>query len=105
MSRTHTVVRGALLMGATAAFAACYSDSNVVGLTPVNNLFTTYVAIGNSITAGYQSGGLNDSTQRQSFAFLLAQQMNTRFAYPSFAKPGCTVPTGNFVSGKKIDSL
>ena len=34
------------------------------------------------IKAGYQSGGINDSTQKQSYAVLLAKQMHTRFAYP-----------------------
>lgn len=72
---------------------------------PVNDLFKNYVSIGNSITAGWQSDGINDSTQKQSYAYLLAQQMQTRFAYPSFAKPGCTPPIANWVTGKRIDSL
>jgi lysophospholipase L1-like esterase len=108
MSRTHAAVRGALLLGATAAgliLVGCRGDASVFTQSPVNNLFTNYVALGNSITAGWQSGGINDSTQRQSYAFLLAQQMQTRFAYPSFPKPGCPVPTGSFISGKTIDSL
>ena len=31
-----------------------------------------YVAIGNSITAGFQSNGINDSTQRRAYPHLLA---------------------------------
>ncbi|MEK7402018.1 MAG: SGNH/GDSL hydrolase family protein [Gemmatimonadota bacterium] len=53
------------------------------------DMFNSYVAIGNSITAGYQSGGIIDSTQRRSYAFLLAQSMGTRFGYPSLAGRGC----------------
>ena len=34
---------------------------------------------------GYQSGGINDSTQRQSFARLLAGQMGTQYHYASLA--------------------
>src|SRR3954470_22156785 len=106
MSRTHVVARGALLVGAIGAFmVACTSDATLFGPTPSNSLFTNYVAMGNSITAGWQSNGINDSTQRQSFAFLLAQQMGTRFAYPSFAMPGCPSVTANFLSQKRIDSL
>jgi len=35
-------------------------------------MFQRYVAMGNSITAGFQSGGINDSTQRRSYAVLVA---------------------------------
>lgn len=80
--------------------------AKVLGPTPQGNgLFDRYVSVGNSITAGWQSDGINDSTQKQSYAFLLAQQMGTRFAYPSFSKPGCTPPIANWVTQKRIDSL
>ena len=102
MSRTHTVVRGALLLGATAAFVACNTDNTVVGVTPADNLFSSYVALGNSITAGYQSGGINDSTQRQSYALLLARAMNTRYAYPSLAGVGCPPPVNNLLTGARV---
>jgi lysophospholipase L1-like esterase len=102
MSRTHTVVRGALLAGATAAFAACNADDTVVGLTPASSIFTNYVALGNSITAGYQSGGINDSTQQQSYAVLLAKQMGTRFAYPGLRMPGCPPPLSSLATGGRV---
>src|SRR4051812_41191795 len=102
MSRTHTVVRGALLMGAAAAFVACQADNSVLGPTPINPIFTNYVALGNSITAGYQSGGINDSTQQQSYAVLLAKQMNTRFAVPLFNKPGCPPPVNNLLTQTRV---
>src|SRR5947207_2760656 len=50
-------------------------------------IFKSYVAIGNSITAGYQSGGINDSTQRQSYARLLALSMGTQYHYASLNMP------------------
>ena len=55
-------------------------------------LFRSYVALGNSITAGFQSGGINDSTQRESYARLLALQMRTPYRYPSTGAAGCTPP-------------
>jgi hypothetical protein len=71
-----------------------------------------YVALGNSITAGVQSGGINDSTQRQSYAFLVAQQAGTRFAYPSFNQRypngitgGCSAPMANWRTQNPTDSL
>ena len=91
-----------------AVVASCTDHSAKVygpASPPANDLFKNYVSIGNSITAGWQSDGINDSTQKQSYAFLLAQQMQTRFAYPSFLKPGCTPPIANWVSAKRIDSL
>jgi hypothetical protein len=117
MSRFSNLLRGAIGLGAI-AIAAC-GDADKMVLGPVDPtggaIFKNYVAIGNSITAGWQSGGINDSTQKQSFANLFAIQVGTRFAYPSFPKAfvagtavipsGCPAPMGNFVSGKTIDSL
>lgn len=57
-----------------------------------NDLFNSYVAIGNSITAGFQSSGINAETQAESFAVLLANQMNTPFGVPEMAAPGCPPP-------------
>ena len=92
---------GRSLLGLTAlsfVAAGCFDDENssVLGPRPNDALFASYVALGNSITAGYQSGGISDATQRQSYAFLLAQQMGTRFAYPSLNNPGCPPPIVNF---------
>jgi lysophospholipase L1-like esterase len=88
-------------MGAAAALlaaAACSSTRDVLGVNPPasGEIFTSYVAIGNSITAGYQSGGINDSTQRQSFARLLATQMGTQYHYAALAFPGCPAPVAAF---------
>src|SRR5690348_15497810 len=99
MSRTKQLIRGALpvLLGASGAVVtACNNDNTVVTTSPKSSIFQSYVALGNSITAGFQSGGINDSTQRQSYAVLVAQQMGTRFAYPSLLAPGCPPPVANF---------
>src|SRR3954464_12447218 len=100
MFRMTNLVRVAAL-GSLVAFAACESDRDVLGpTTPTGgDLFRSYVAIGNSITAGFQSNGINDSTQRQSYAVLLARSMGTRFAYPGLARPGCPPPIANGLTG------
>jgi lysophospholipase L1-like esterase len=92
--------RGAAALALVAAVAACTDNSaKVLGPTPAGSgLFDSYVSLGNSITAGYQSGGINDSTQKRSYAVLLAGQMGTRFAYPSIAMPGCPPPIANFLT-------
>lgn len=96
MHRMKPLARGAAALALIVGFGACQSDefNGVVKpqFTGANAMFQSYVALGNSITAGYQSGGISDSTQRQGYAFLLAQDMGTRFDYPAFAKPGCPPP-------------
>ena len=50
--------------------------------------FSRFVTIGNSLTAGYQSGSLFESAQMYSFGNLIAQQVNTDFAQPTVTDPG-----------------
>src|SRR5271170_4168925 len=94
------------LAAATIALAACDSDKIVnPPATSLNTgLFKSYVAIGNSITAGYQSGGILDSTQQESFAALLAHAVGTRYAYPALVAPGCPPPIVNFQTGARLDN-
>jgi hypothetical protein len=98
----------ALVAGAAAA-AACSSDPDVRGLTAptaTNAPFLLrYVALGNSITAGYQSDGINDSTQRASFANLLARAAGVRFAYPSLAGNGCPAPLTNLLTQARVGAV
>jgi len=103
MTRTHFAARGALALGALLALAACDSNANdVVVPRPVNPIFLSYVALGNSITAGFQSDGINDSTQKQSYALLLAKSMGTRYAYPGLNMPGCRPPIANFITQARV---
>ncbi|HYD52221.1 MAG TPA: SGNH/GDSL hydrolase family protein, partial [Gemmatimonadaceae bacterium] len=102
----------ALLLAATALLAACDNTAEVRPVTdPAGGaLFARYVAIGNSITAGWQSGGINDSTQRESYALYLARQMGhsvgptmeSSFIYPSFPIPGCPAPVANFATQARL---
>jgi lysophospholipase L1-like esterase len=103
MYRLTNLTRAA---AAAALFAAtaCSSTRDVLGVNPPTTgaMFSSYVAIGNSITAGYQSGGINDSTQRQSFAALLAAQMQTQYHYAALAMPGCPSPIANFQTQTRV---
>jgi len=107
MSRVYTTLRSALTLGAVAAIAACSGDDasrQVLGprLTGNAAIFQSYVSLGNSITAGYQSSGINDSTQKRSYAVLFASQVGTRFIYPSLAMPGCAPPIANFQTQARV---
>jgi lysophospholipase L1-like esterase len=91
-------------VGALVVLAGCESKRALLGpTTPAGgDLFKSYIAIGNSITAGYQSGGINDSTQRQSYARLLSLQMGTQYHYPSIAGRGCPPPIANTQTGALV---
>jgi lysophospholipase L1-like esterase len=84
--------------------AGCESKRSLLGpATPSGgDIFTSYVALGNSITAGYQSAGINDSTQRQSYARLPATQMGTQYHYASIAGRGCPPPIANTQTGALV---
>ncbi len=83
---------------------ACTTTRDVLGVNPpaTGDIFKSYVAIGNSLTAGFQSSGINDSTQRQSYPALLARQMGTQYHYAALAMPGCPAPVLNFQTGAKV---
>lgn len=101
-SRTNLFRVAAL--GAALAVVACETTRDVLGpTTPAGGeIFRSYVALGNSISAGFQSGGINDSTQRQSFARLLATQMGTPYRYAALAMPGCPPPINNFLTQSRV---
>src|SRR4030081_811230 len=103
MYRLTNLTRVAVLASVLAAAACPPSDKPIAPTPPVGGaLFTSYVALGNSITAGFQSNGINDSTQRQSFALLLAGRMGTQYHYASIAGRGCPPPIANTQTGALV---
>jgi lysophospholipase L1-like esterase len=90
--------------GTALAVVACESSRDLFGPNPPlgGEIFRNYVAIGNSITAGWQSGGINDSTQQQAYPRLLANQMGTPYRYPSLVAPGCPPPVNNFQTQTRV---
>ena len=103
MIRQRFLARGAGALLLVAAVAACSETKDLVNPPPpVDPMFRSYVALGNSLTAGFQSGGINDSTQKESYAVLLAAQMNTPFTIPALAMPGCPPPIDNFLTLHRV---
>jgi len=94
----------AAVLGLVLAATACQNDklNRPFNVTPVDPLFDRYVSMGNSITAGFQSGGINDSTQSQSYAVLLARAMHAPFFTPLMNKPGCPPPYTNVFTGARV---
>ena len=102
---TNRMLKGSAALCALFVATACTDHTaKVLGPKPSqgNGIFQSYVALGNSITAGMQSAGINDSTQKQSYAKLLAGQMGTRYAYASIAPPGCPPPIDNFNNQTRV---
>jgi lysophospholipase L1-like esterase len=102
MSKIRSLVRASAAFALTGVALSCGHDAEVFMPEPADDMFRTYVAIGNSLTAGVQSDGINDSTQQRSYAVVLARQMRTRFAYPSLAMPGCRPPLTSFQTGARV---
>lgn len=80
------VLLGLLLTGCTVEAP----DSNTELVAPAGEeLFGDYVAIGNSLTAGFMDGGLVINGQLNSFPKLIATQMgNSNFDQPYVSYPG-----------------
>ena len=101
---TRTTIRiGAAALGILLAVAACHQDElfRPYPNGPLDPLFTRYVSMGNSITAGFQSAGINDSTQLQAYPVLLARQMQTPFFVPLMTR----IPNGPQGCPPPIDTL
>ena len=91
----RSALRPAALAGLV-LLGACVGDGDdlITGeQTPLGGtLFARYVSLGNSITAGFQSAGLNDSLQVRAYPVLLAQRAGATFNSPLVARPGCPRP-------------
>ena len=88
----HSIKFIAIIFFTIIAFISCNDYSELE--TPVKDKisgsanFARYVSLGNSITAGYQSGALYESAQIYSYANLLAKQVGTDFEMPLVSDPG-----------------
>lgn len=97
------------LLAALPAVSACDDEELMPPDPSAGTMFARYAAIGNSITAGFQSAGINDSTQRESYVVLLAQQMGhtlgETFNYPALDLPGCPPPLVNVFQQSRIATI
>jgi lysophospholipase L1-like esterase len=106
--RLSRIALAALALPLAAACSGLVDDQTIgpLGPAPGGTNFSTYIALGTSISAGVQSGGISDSTQRQAFPYLLASAMglspNTNWFYPGFTAPGCPPPYTNPLTGARV---
>ncbi len=99
----RTQITAAVLL-ALPLLAGCYDNEplNAPDLSSSNGLMARYVSMGNSITAGFQSAGINDSTQMRSYAVLFAGRANAPFNVPSLQGRGCPPPFTNNVTQARV---
>ncbi len=97
-------IRCSAVLGLLLAAAACDNEDVIrpYSNVPVDALFDRYVSMGNSITAGFQSAGINDSTQNQSYAVLLAHAMRSPSWSPLMRRPGCPPPFTNVFTQARV---
>ena len=92
-----------VFVAGVALTAACSDDILNPPTSQVDSLFSKYVAIGNSVTAGFQSGGINKAGQAESFAAVLAGQFEvSEFNIPFMNMPGCPPPLTNIITGERL---
>jgi len=103
MTRT-TKLFAAAALGVLLGASACDNETlnRPFGNVAIDPLFERYVSMGNSITAGFQSGGINDSTQLQGYAVLLARAMRSPFFAPLMNRPGCPAPYTNVFTQTRV---
>ena len=103
-------------LAATAAAAllasACSLDNQTMGVqgAPAGGAqFAVVAHIGTSLSAGFESGGINDSTQREGPMYQLARGMGltpgVNWFYPSFAGAGCPAPLTDPILGARVGGV
>ena len=76
------------LLGLGLGLAGCQANIDAPTASPGPLDFTSYVAVGNSLTAGYSDNGLYNEAQATSYPALLAQQFGATGKGPaSFVQP------------------
>lgn len=85
---TSSLAGKALPALALLGLASCQANIDGPSANPGPLDFTSYVAVGNSLTAGYSDGGLYNEAQATSYPALLAQQFGATGKGPaSFVQP------------------
>ncbi|MFN3873035.1 MAG: SGNH/GDSL hydrolase family protein [Ignavibacterium sp.] len=82
-----------VILSVSLFFNGCVDKSDLTAPEPLNGKsgnadLTKYVAIGNSLTAGYQSGTLFYSAQIYAFPYLIAQQAGVEITGLKVSDPG-----------------
>lgn len=83
-------------------FTACKPEFEEVERSGGSANFSKYVAIGNSLTAGYADGALYTDGQKNSFPLILSKQMAQAGGASSFSQPLMPDNNGGIVAGPLV---
>src|SRR5213594_4191598 len=95
----------AAALGLALVAVGCHNDDLFTPLMPAYKggaMFVRYVAMGNSITAGFQSGTITRSTQLGSDVRRVADAMGAPYYYPQLVYPGCPPPFTNIFTNTRL---
>ncbi len=104
---THPL-RWMALLGLMTSTAGCYENDQAKRVDPLSAgtaNFSRYVAVGNSLTAGYSDNGLYREGQLNSYPSILAQQFRLVGGTRTFTQPLFTAEQGNGTGYIKLTSL
>ncbi len=103
--RSRTALAVALLAVAAVALSSCVDSDEPIIVEPTGGaLFDRYVSLGNSITAGFQSGGINIQLQEVAYPVVLAEKAGGPFGIPALSMPGCPPPLAGPLTTTRIDT-
>ncbi len=106
--RTSRIILAALALPLLAGCSSLLDNQSIgpAGVPAGGAMFTRYIALGTSISAGVQSAGIDDSTQQRAYPYLLAGAMGltpgANWFYPAFNAPGCPPPYTNPLTGARV---
>ena len=90
MKNIFKILSGSLL-ALLIMLAGCEDRTDLTAPAPPstgNANFSSFVTLGNSLTAGYQSGALYKSAQEYSYGNLIAKQVGAKYEQPLISDPG-----------------
>ena len=92
--RTRQALAALVMTVLAVAATSCIEGDEPLIIEPevAGTLFDRYVSLGNSVTAGLQSGGILVDFQRQAYPVLLAGKAGAPFGIPALTPPGCPPP-------------
>lgn len=90
------------LLGIGVVVASCLDHADLIVAPEPTGLMDRYVALGNSITASFQSDGIHAELQNQAYPVLLARKANVSFGVPEMAYPGCPPPLTGPLSADRL---
>ncbi|MBO0939486.1 SGNH/GDSL hydrolase family protein [Fibrella sp. HMF5335] len=106
-SKQYSIYRWSILVSLLVGTAGCFNNEEAQRVDPISPGtadFTRYVAVGNSLTAGFMDGGLYRDGQLNSYPYILSQQFRL-VGGRGFIQPLFSTDQANGTGYLKLTSL